>query len=149
MQARRTPATATRIPARKRSRKNGARIRLLAAGALFVASACAAPMLATETGPAAQSPAPMSCGIATEIRGGMTIFRPWVWLDLPRPMSFRFTVQGYGTAINQGGSLYPAAPGQSILGEAMVTGPAANYDARLTIDTGGVTYTCPVAGQDL
>ncbi len=131
-----------------RARNNGPTLRLIAAGALVVASACAAPMLATET-PAPQGGAPVSCGIAAEARGNMTLFRPWLWLDRPRPMSFHFTVQGYGTAINQSGSLYPAAPGQTFLGEAMVTGPAANYDARLTIDTGGVTYRCTVAGQDL
>ena len=135
---------------KRNSRTDGPTLRLLAAGALVVASACAAPMLATETAPSdVPSGVPVRCGVATESHGGMTTFRPWVQLDAPRPARYSFSLRGQGTVVDQGGSLDIGDAGQSILGEASVTGPASGYDVELTVQTDGKTYQCHVADRDI
>jgi len=135
----------------KQTRKTDApTLRLMAAGALVVASACAAPILATETLSEGQSEAaPVSCGVATESHGAMTTFRPWVRLDPPQSGDFRFALRGGGTVVDQGGYLEPGAAGQAVLGEATVTGRAADYDVELTVQVGGTTYHCHVDGQEI
>ncbi len=125
-------------------------LRLMAAGALVVASACAAPILATETIPGAgDQSAPVECGIATDSFGGMTTFRPWVRLDPVRDGSYRFALAGGGTVIDQGGSFEVGAGGHALLGEATVSGSASAYDVELTVTVDGTHYRCHGAYQDI
>lgn len=135
-------------------RADGPVLRFAAAAALVVASACAAPILATgmqgaapggETGAAG----PVSCGVATESRAGMTTFRPWVRLDRPRTGSFHFALSGGGTVLDQGGGLELGPDGQSVLGEATVTGPATAYDIEMSVEVEGTRYRCNVHPQDI
>jgi len=122
---------------------DGPTLRLLAASALVVASACAAPILATETAGADTEPAaPVTCGVATDSLGGMTTFRPWVRLEPVEPGQYRFALKGGGTILDQGGSFEVGAGGRSMLGEATVSGPAAGYDVELTVTVGGTLYRC-------
>ncbi len=129
---------------------DGPMLRFMAAGALVVASACAAPILATETGQAGESPAaPVRCGIAVDSHNGMTTYRPWVRLDPDQTGSYRFALAGGGTTIDQGGSFEPGADGRSMLGEATVTGPVSKYDVELTITVDGTRYRCHGEWEDI
>lgn len=135
---------------------DGPLLRLMAAGALIVASACAAPILATETGMAggaigvaATGAAPVECGIATASHFGLITFRPWVKLAPDQPGSFSFALTGGGTVIDQGGSIDPGPGGQTLLGEATVTGPASRYEAELTVTVGGTRYICHGTPEDI
>lgn len=136
------------------TRADGPALRFAAAAALAVASACAAPILATGikgTGAGAEPGigAPVSCGVASDSHAGMTTFRPWVQLDRPRTASYRFALSGGGTTIDQGGSLELGEAGRSLLGEATVTGPAAAYDVELSVEVEGRHYRCNVHPQDI
>lgn len=127
-------------------------VRLAAAGALVVASACAAPILATETFSGVvggRDAAPVHCGVAIDSLGGMTTFRPWVRLDGAAPGSYRFSLSGGGTEIDQGGGFDVGANGRSLLGEATVSGPASNYDVDLTVTVGGTRYRCHEDGAEI
>ena len=132
---------------RRQTRKtDGPTLRFLAAGALIVASACAAPILATETGAvdgSADPAAGVDCGIATVSHFGLITFRPWVRLAPGQPGSYSFALSGGGTEIDQGGSIDPGPGGQTLLGEATVTGPASGYETALTVTVEGTSYTCP------
>ena len=132
---------------RRQSRKtDGPTLRLIAAGALIVASACAAPILATETTVAdgiGDPAAGVECGIATASHFGLVTFRPWVRLAPGQPGSFSFALSGGGTQIDQGGSIAPGPGGQTLLGEATVTGPASGYAAELTVTVEGTRFACP------
>lgn len=132
--------------------RNGdpATLRLVAAGALVFASACAAPILATETvGTGDGAEAPVTCGIATDQIGGMTTFRPWVRLDAVRDGHYRFALAGGGTVIDQGGQFEVGTSGHTILGEATVTGRASDYDVELTVSVDGAQYRCHSGPQDI
>ena len=125
-------------------------LRLMTAGALIAASACAAPLLATEPAGAGETAdAPVACGIATDSFGGMTTFRPWVRLDPVQPGSYRFALAGGGTVLDQGGSFEVGARGEGILGEATVSGDASDYDVELTVTVGGTRYRCHGVDQDI
>ena len=129
---------------------DGPTLRLMAAGALVFASACAAPILATETvGTGGAGPNPVDCGIATDSVGGMTTFRPWVRLDPVQPGSYRFALAGGGTVIDQGGGFDVGAGGRAMLGEATVSGPASDYDVELTVTVGGTQYRCRSTYEDI
>lgn len=128
------------------SRKfDGPALRLAAAAALVAASACAAPLLATEIR-GARDAGPVRCGIATETRAGTTAFRPWVELADNLPGSYRFTLQGEGARVDQAGG-FDAVERTVTLGEAVLSGPARAYDARLTVTVDGTSYSCR-AGTD-
>lgn len=130
---------------RQNRKTDGPALRFIAAGALIVASACAAPILATETGSPdglADPAAGIDCGIATASHFGLVTFRPWVRLAPGQPGSFSFALSGGGTEIDQGGSIDAGPGGQTLLGEATVTGPASNYRAELTVTVDGTRFTC-------
>ncbi len=143
----------------KQNRKtDGPALRLLAAGALIVASACAAPILATDVvgmgkaadgTPDAHTGAAVRCGVATDSSGGMTTFRPWVRLDRGVPGSYNFALSGGGTVIDQGGSFEVGENGHGLLGEATVSGPASGYDVALTVTVGGTRYRCHGSADDI
>ena len=129
---------------------DGPTLRLMAAAALVVASACAAPILATETvGNGDTGATPVDCGIAIDSVGGMTTFRPWVRVDPVQTGSYSFALAGGGTVIDQGGSFEVGAGGQAMLGEATVSGPASRYDVELTVTVGGTDYRCRSAYEDI
>lgn len=119
-------------------------IRLGAAAALVVASACAAPILATdiaERGRAADR-APVSCGVATGTAGGMTTFRPWVRTEDARAGGYRFMLSGRGTEIDQAGGFETVARRETVLSEASVAGPPAGYRLEFTVTVDGQDYVC-------
>ena len=131
-------------------------LRLMAAGALVFASACAAPMLATDTrwgADAAADTGGLRCGIATVSTGAHTTFRPWVRLDPPddtaRAARYAFALAGGGTVIDQGGAVELGEGGPHLLGEATVTGPASGYDVELTVTYAGTRYRCYGGGDDI
>lgn len=129
-------------------------LRLVAAGALIVASACAAPILATDVAGARDGAgdapaAPVQCGIATDSHFGTTTFRPWVRLDRVMPGTYSFALSGGGTKIDQGGGFDVGAGGQALLGEASVSGPASLYDVALTVTVGGKLYHCQLDATDI
>lgn len=129
-----------------------ATLRLMTVGALVIASACAAPMLATETARSAHAhgaDTPVHCGIAADSRGSMTTFRPWVRLDHGQSGQFSFALAGGGTVIDQGGDFAVGPDGQALLGEATVTGRASAYDAQLSVTVGGTRYRCHNAITDI
>lgn len=119
-------------------------VRPLAAIALVAAAACAAPILATESasGRAIAADAPVQCGIATETRGAMTTFRPWVRGRDDLAGSYRFELGRAGTAVDQAGDFESAAGRAATLGEATMSGLAASYDMHLTVTVGGKDYVC-------
>jgi len=137
---------------------DGPMIRLGAAAALVLASACAAPILATQgeagmvtgkvTGKVSGT-APVSCGVATETRGGMTTFRPWVQTAAGGSGSYHFALSGAGSVVNQEGGFDAAPARHEMLGEAVMQGPATDYDVALTVDVGGVSYSCRVDAADI
>ncbi|MCB1350881.1 MAG: hypothetical protein KDK11_20415 [Maritimibacter sp.] len=144
---------------RNTRKPDGPTVRLLAAGALIVGSACAAPILATETGGQAPAPAALAasathagevdCGIATVSHFGLITFRPWVRLNPGQPGSYSFALSGGGTVVDQGGPIDPGPGGQTLLGEATVTGPVSAYDAELTVTVDGTSFSCRADMEDI
>lgn len=152
------------------SRTDRPTFRLGAAAALVLASACAAPILATETdtetasetatgagtgaapetGATAASPSPpVSCGVATETRAGTTTFRPWVRTRVARTGGYSFALAGPGTAVTQDGGFETGPARTTTLGEAVMTGRAEDFDAELTVTLGGTSYTCHADPTDI
>ena len=132
------------------SKTDAPALRLAAATALVVASACAAPMLATD-GAGGETPAetPVRCGVATESHFGVTTFRPWVQLAEAAPGAYRFAVSGPGTALDQQGGFEAPARDNTFLGEAVLSGPASGYDVSLTITVDGTAYACRADIDDI
>jgi len=132
---------------------DGPALRVLAAGALIVASACAAPILATDVatthGAGEGARAPVQCGIAIDSLAGTTTFRPWVRLDRVMPGQYSFALSGGGTEINQGGGFEVGPGGQALLGQASVSGPPSRYDAELTVTVDGALYHCQLEATDI
>lgn len=133
---------------RRFAKPNGPVIRLTAAVALVAASACAAPIGAAGTDTSETVP-PVRCGIATETRAGATAFRPWVAVAHGQAGSYRFVLDGAGATINQGGG-FEAGPDRAVtLGEALLSGPASAYAARLTVTVDGRHYDCRAGTGEL
>jgi hypothetical protein len=146
------------MTSRQNTKPDGPALRLFAAAALIVASACAAPILATDVVGAgaasdgtqgAPTDAAVRCGVATDSTGAMTTFRPWVRLDRGVPGSYSFALSGGGTMIDQGGSFEVGENGHGLLGEATVSGPASGYDVALTVTVGGTRYRCHGTADDI
>lgn len=126
---------------------NGPAIRLAAAVALVAASACAAPIGAAGTG--VGEAAPVRCGIATETHAGATAFRPWVAVAEGQVGSYRFVLEGAGAMLDQEGDFEAGANRVVTLSEALLSGPARAYAAKLTVTLGGVDYACRTGADDI
>jgi len=89
---------------------------------------------------------PFACAFtAREAGGGVSIeARLDAREAIAGSYALRIRASGGGTAIDQSGD-FSAGPGESlVLGEATLSGRAADLDATLTLTTGGRTVACPL-----
>ncbi len=119
----------------------------LPVAALSAAAACTAAVSASHptTNVLTVADAPV-CQIAVAKQGRSVNLQALVHADTDMRGSYRFSASksgGGGRAmINQGGNFAVAAGETRTLGQATLGGSSASYDATLTIDVGGQTYTC-------
>jgi hypothetical protein len=63
--------------------------------------------------------------------------------------SYSFSLAGRGTNIRQGGA-FTARAGETVtLGQSMLSGDAADYDASLSLTVNGETYRCRAVETEL
>ncbi|MCB1339211.1 MAG: hypothetical protein KDK10_17745 [Maritimibacter sp.] len=139
---------------RQRRKFDRPTLRLGAMAALVVASACAAPILATEVAERKAAVGggggePVQCGVATAEAGGATTFRPWVRTVAAGSGSYRFAVSGPGTEIDQAGD-FETAPGRpERLGEVQLAGRPGRYEIAFTVRVAGEDYLCRADAAEL
>jgi hypothetical protein len=112
---------------------------------LIVLALAACGVAGNSGSPQVQNPA-HRCALAMTEQGGQV----QISAQAMGPISGRYaltiaqTGQGGQNLINQAGD-FSAAPGQVVtLGTASVSGSVAQFDAALTLDTGGATLHCPI-----
>lgn len=116
---------------------------LILAGAGF-AAACTTSSIAQEA-----ATAPFACQVSIDDTGRATAFRGLVQASESLSGSYSFTLAGRGTNIRQGGA-FTARAGETVtLGQSMLSGDAADYDAELSLTVDGQTYRCPAVATDL
>ena len=121
----------------------------LPVAALSVAAACTAAVSAhtvevTQT--AAADDAPALCEVAVATDGRSVNLQARVNADTDLSGTYRFSIAKTGagnrTMINQGGRFSVAAGETRTLGQTTLGGNAGSYDATLTLEVNGKTYTC-------
>lgn len=110
---------------------------LILAGA-GVAAACTTSTAATSTA----ATAPFACEIAVDETGRGTTFRGLVQANESLSGSYSLSLAGRGTNIRQGGAFSASAGETLTLGQSMLSGAAADYDAELTVTVNGQSYAC-------
>jgi len=116
---------------------------LILAGAGF-AAACTTSSVAQEA-----TTAPFACQISVDETGRATAFRGLVQTTESLSGSYSFSLAGRGTNIRQGGP-FSARAGETVtLGQSMLSGAPADFDAELTLTVNGQTYRCPAVATDL
>ena len=119
----------------------------LPVAALSAAAACTAAVSASnpDTTVALASDAPI-CEIAVAKSGRSVNLQALVHAEADLHGTYRFSIAKTGSGgsamINQGGNFAVAAGETRTLGQTTLGGSAASYDATLTLDVGGQTYTC-------
>ncbi len=119
----------------------------LPVAALSAAAACTAAVSASHPTPEVTltSDTPI-CEIAVATQGRSVNLQALVHAGTDMRGTYRFRIAksgGGGSAnINQGGNFAVAAGETRTLGQTTLGGSPANFDATLTIEAGGQTYTC-------
>lgn len=115
---------------------------LILAGA-GLAAACTTASVAQETA------APFACQISVDDTGRSTAFRGLVQANESLSGSYSFSLAGRGTNIRQGGA-FSARAGETVtLGQSMLSGDPADFDAELTLTVNGETYSCRAVETEL
>lgn len=114
---------------------------LILAGA-GLGAACTTASVAQDTA------APFACQISVEETGRATAFRGLVQANESLSGSYSLSLSGRGTNIRQGGA-FSAQAGETVtLGQSMLSGDAADYDAELSLTVNGATYRCQAVEID-
>lgn len=115
----------------------------LAASATALTAACAIPLEA-ETDPAS----PVTCTLqVVEAHGQVTVD---AIVEAREPVSGRYDLtlrqSSYGSRadLSQGGDLQLAKGERATLGQAQLSGLAADIEAKLTLDVNGTRIVCPI-----
>lgn len=120
----------------------------LPVAALSVAAACTAAVSAhtVEVTRAADDDSPAICEVAVANVGRSVNLQARVNADTDLTGTYRFSIAKTGagnrTMINQGGRFSVAAGETRTLGQTTLGGNAGSYDATLTLEVNGETYTC-------
>lgn len=120
----------------------------LPVAALSVAAACTAAVSANtvDVTQAASDDAPALCEVAVATAGRSVNLQARVNADTDLSGTYRFSIAKTGagnrTMINQGGRFSVAAGETRTLGQTTLGGNAGSYDATLTLEVNGKTYTC-------
>jgi len=86
---------------------------------------------------------PFTCELAVEPSGRMVNFEGRIQAETATSGTYRLSISGGGTSIDQGGP-FSARAGQTLtLGQAMLTGSPDRYDTTLTVEVDGTRYSCP------
>jgi hypothetical protein len=118
----------------------------LGAATLFVGAGIAAATAGSTQAGSGSSDGPVRCEIAASASGGMVTLAGFVHSSKALAGDYTFSVKSAGRSggadIQQGGD-FEADPGEpALLGQVMLGGSGAIYDATLVVKAGGKTWRC-------
>ena len=110
----------------------------------FLVTACVALASSFGAGSSAVAALPFACALVARQHGGSVVLEGQLAARAAVAGSYAFSVHSAGVTIDQAGGLAVAAGETARLGEAMISGRAADHDTSLTVTVGGQAYVCPL-----